>query len=198
MAVTEVSICNMALSLVGNKSFLITSLNDAKESARQAKLWYEPIRDATLQAHPWNFAVRRATLATIADVPTFGYTYAFALPADYLHAFKSEDEEDGFEDDYKVEGLLGSTNRVLVTDSETFNLKYIAKITDSNAFSPLFVQALATHLASVMCVPLTDSQSKAKELADKYERIMRMAQSRDAQEGTPENAYEDAWTQSRY
>lgn len=65
MAVTEVSICNMALSRVGHTT--ITALSDANDAARQCNLHYEPSRDALLRSHPWNFAVKRTRLITQAE-----------------------------------------------------------------------------------------------------------------------------------
>lgn len=197
MAVSAVSISNMALSLIGNKSFLITSLSEASEPARQCLLWYEPIRDATLQAHPWNFAIRRAELAQISDTPAYGYAYAYALPDDYLKVVQTDVAEEGMDENYRVEGLLGSTTRVLLSDEGEVSIEYIAKITDPNAFSPTFVQALVTHLASVICTPLTDSQSRAKELKEAYKEIVREARSVDAQEGTPRGIYADTWLNAR-
>lgn len=65
MAVTEVSICNMALSRIGHTT--ISALSDANDAARQCNLHYEPSRDGLLRAHPWNFAMKRTRLITQAE-----------------------------------------------------------------------------------------------------------------------------------
>lgn len=197
MAVTAVGIANMALSLIGNRTGLITAFNETTEPGRQANLWYEPTRDATLQAHPWNFAIRRTELAQIADEPAYGYAYAYALPDDYLRVVQTELEDVGMADNFRIEGQLGSTSRVLLSDEGTLKIEYIAQITDPNAFSPTFVQALATHLAAKMCPALTDSMSRTKELYDAYSNILREARAVDAQEGTPRGLYADTWINAR-
>ena len=58
---SEVDIANRALQKLGAES--IVSLTQDSENARACNLCYEPIRDAELRAHPWNFAIKRASLA---------------------------------------------------------------------------------------------------------------------------------------
>jgi hypothetical protein len=196
--VTVVGICNMALSHVGNKARHISALTDANEPARQCNLWYEPVRDATLQAHPWNFAIRRATLALTSETPTFGYAYAYALPDDCLKVVRTEDEEFGIQADYRIEGQLGSYRHVLLTDIGDEKIEYIAKVTDPNAFSPTFVQTLAVHLAAKICKPLTEDKKATEQLYQLYGSILREARSVDAQEGTPRGLFANNWTGARY
>jgi hypothetical protein len=66
MAVSEVSIANMALSHVGQHN-QIAALSDSTEAARQCNLHYEQARDSLLRAHPWNFAIKRTVLLTQAE-----------------------------------------------------------------------------------------------------------------------------------
>lgn len=66
MAVTEVSIANMALSRVGHHN-QITALSDNTEAARQCNLHYEGARDSLLRSHPWKFAKKRTKLITQAE-----------------------------------------------------------------------------------------------------------------------------------
>lgn len=63
MAVTEVSICKLALTRVGQDPNSLTALADATKEGRLCTVHYEPSRDAVLRAHPWNFAIKRADLA---------------------------------------------------------------------------------------------------------------------------------------
>ena len=58
---SEVQICNLALAKIGDQQ--ITSLTENSKAGRLCNLVYEPLRDATLRAHPWNFAITRETLA---------------------------------------------------------------------------------------------------------------------------------------
>lgn len=65
MAVTSTTIGQLALQHLGDR-FSITSLSDASTEAEQVNLVYEHARDATLRAHPWNFA-KKWSLPTAID-----------------------------------------------------------------------------------------------------------------------------------
>lgn len=53
---SEIEICNIALSRIGN-SRSINSMTEASKEANQCSLHYEQCRDAVLSDFPWNFAV---------------------------------------------------------------------------------------------------------------------------------------------
>ena len=60
---TQVSICNMALRLIG--ATRITSITASSEEARVLNdIWTDTL-DEVLAAHPWNFAIKRATLTEL-------------------------------------------------------------------------------------------------------------------------------------
>ena len=65
---SEVQICNLALAKIGDQQ--ITSLTENSKAGRLCNLVYEPLRDATLRAHPWNFAITRETLALHSVAPS--------------------------------------------------------------------------------------------------------------------------------
>ncbi len=62
---TDEEIVNLALVQIGADR--ITSLTQETKNAREANAIYDLVRDATLRAHPWNFAIKRVALNT-ADV----------------------------------------------------------------------------------------------------------------------------------
>ena len=57
---TEVEICNLALSHVGDSK--ITTLTDANPAARKCNQWYAIARDSLLRSYRWNFAMSRDIL----------------------------------------------------------------------------------------------------------------------------------------
>ena len=63
MAITDVSICNMALISLGQST--ITALSDENENARRCNAIYEQVRNDLMVKHPWNFCMKRATLVDI-------------------------------------------------------------------------------------------------------------------------------------
>lgn len=86
--VSEVDICSYALRLIGDQP--ITAMADNSDRARLCNSIYALTRDATLRAHPWNFATFRAALVTatrstgtnpiVTTFPAYEYTQAYALP----------------------------------------------------------------------------------------------------------------------
>lgn len=199
MAVSVVGICNMGLALIGDDANSITSLADTTKAARLCNLFYEPLRDAVLRAHNWNFALKRATLSLLTDVPTHGFASAFALPTDFIKMWETEEEEEfGIAGtSYRLEGIVGTTKRTLCTDDATCNIAYIYQVTDPNAFDPLFVMTLAHRIAATLCTPLTENANMTTRLEQTYLRVLAEAKSMDAQEGTPRGLDADTWTNAR-
>ncbi len=68
MANSQVSICNAALRQLGVAK--ITALSDSVEQARILTDIYDAILDEVLAAHPWNFAIKRATLTALGGTIT--------------------------------------------------------------------------------------------------------------------------------
>lgn len=179
MAISETTICNLALGKLGGRR--IMSLDDASAEARQCKLAYEPTRDEALRAHRWNFAARRANLSRLADPPPFGWRARYQLPSDCLRVLQLN----GYED-YERPDLWEVEGRQLLTDRETAQVKYVARVTDATQFDALFVKALACKLAAEIAKALTGSSSIPGDLLTEYERITGpLARTADAMEARP-------------
>ena len=160
----ETSICNQALGRIGSNR--ITSLDEASQPARFCQMFYAQTREEVIQSHPWSFAIARKTLSRLAEAPAFGWDYQYQLPSDYLGMIQLNDwEPNEARDLYEIEGGK------LLTDVDAAELRYIARITDSNLFSPAFVEALAVKLASKLITPLAGSPSQAQNLLAEYEKI---------------------------
>ena len=137
MAVSDVSICNLALSKIGTRS-KISSIDEEGVLPETCKIHYAHTRDALMQSHPWNFAMKRIALSRNAIAPAFEFLYSYQLPADCLRVVAMYDTSIP----YKVEG------RDLLTNATEVNLKYISKTINELLFTPLFVEALATRMAA--------------------------------------------------
>lgn len=183
---SEVSICNIALTMLGEKS--ITSLGDDSKQARYCSLRYEDIRNAVLRAHPWNCALARVQLARLADDPAFGWAYQYELPNDYLRIVRLEN----MEDEYVIEGSA------LLTDISPCRIIYVKLLTDTTLFDPLLCQAIATRLAWELAKPITGSTEIMDRMERKYDAILKEARSIDAQEGqSNEEFIADLWLRAR-
>ena len=195
----EITIYNLALTRLGHNEFVETA-SDTTTAAKVCRLHYEPTRRAVLEAHPWNFAVKRAELAALTDAPNHEFDYAFALPADFLRIVRTSLEADGYTDaEYRIETMVsgGDTIRVLVTNDETLSIEYLADVTDPNLVSATFADLMAARLAAEISMSITDTMSASQALWQIYESKLREARTTDAQQGTPREHFADQWITAR-
>ena len=173
MSITDVSICANALRKLGDEG--ITSLTDTSKRAILCNSLYAETRDAVLRAYPWNFAISRQALSLLSASPAFEYVNQFTLPTSpyCLRALSMY----GSTNPWKIEG------RRLLTDDSTVNLVYIARITDTAEFDPLFVQAFQARLSAEMAYAITGNNTLRGEFIAEYEMKLREARALDAQEG---------------
>lgn len=186
MASSEVSICNSALLKIGAER--ITALSDSNKRAIACNEQYSKCRDEVLEAHPWNFAIKRVELSQNATGPAFGYTYAYDLPADCLRVLEMSDTDIT----YEIEA------GTLITDEDTAKIKYIAQTADTTLFSPTFSEALALRLASDLAYHLVQSSALQAALYKAYTEFLANAKTVDAQGGgTPLAPIEGEWIDVR-
>ena len=196
---SDVAIVNLALTKIGAKT--INALDQDGETARAANTVYEMVRDAELQANPWNFSIRRASLAASSNTPAFGYDLQYPVPADFLRLY----EIDGYpvqfptEDPYfAIESHSNDGLVILTNQTAPLDIRYVAKITDTSKYDPLFVHALACSLALALCDRLTQHEGKVDRIAQEYEMRLSRAKRVDAIQNPPIPYPESTWILSRY
>ncbi len=189
---TEVSICSNALRRLGDDP--ITSLTDDTERARLCNSFYEDSRDAVLRSHPWNFAITRASLAKLSTAPAYGFANQFALPTNpYCLRVLGMEYEDYI---FKVENVA-THGRVLLTDESTANIIYVARITDTVLFDPMFVDVLTQKLAVDLAYPVTNSTTLQTQMQKVFEKKLSEARSIDGQEGFQDDLVSDTFIDFR-
>jgi len=196
MAASNVQIANIALSHIGSEA-RIASLTEDSEEARHANLLFAPVRDQVLRGHAWRFATKYVTLADLGSPPSH-WSYRYAYPSDCMVALNivtASEDDDPIE--FEIAANDNLDGKVVLTDTETAELKYIAKVTNPTVFDPLFSSALAWLLASQIAAPLTGDQKKQQSAFETYQRVMSAAMASDANEGH-KDYYRDAdWIQAR-
>lgn len=190
MAVSVVSICNLALQKVGQSR--IVSLDEDNSNARHCNVCYEPIRDRELRSAMWNFALKRETLAPSATTPDHFFTYAFPLPADALRVVMPT--RLGL--DWKIESHEG-VPAILTNDGPALEIRYVAKITDPTQYDPIFVEMLACKMAWHLCEVITQSNTKKQALNAEYLDLKKEAKRLNAFEKTPASEPLDSWLAAR-
>lgn len=181
-------ICNVGLSKIGEDTIL--DLSENSRAGRACNLIYNPIRQALLRAHTWNFSVIRVELALLTTTPSYGWQYEFQLPADFLKLLGTSWDE-YLQVKFKVEGDK------IRTDEVTFSITYVSDIEDVNKFDSLFAEALATRLAAELAIILVDDINLKKTMMDEYEHKFGEAKSSDAQDNMTDEFITTTWVNSR-
>lgn len=192
MASSEVDICNSALVKVGSDS--ITALTDNSKRARLCNLRYGDCRDEVLYAHPWNFAVKRVTLAKTANTPAYEYTYEYQLPSDVGRVLNTDAS-----DTLGPSVAWAREGDKILTDESTLKIRYIAKITDVSLFNDMFKEVLALRIAMDIAYPLTQSNSLATRLGNQYMQWLKENRSFNGQErGSVRQVVASEWRDARF
>lgn len=186
-ATSAVQICNNALLRLGTNT--ISSLTDGTTAANACNQSYEPTRDSLLRRHFWNFATTRASLASDAVAPSFGYATQFTLPTDYVRT-RGIDQQVYT---YKIEGT-----KLLTDATAPLNLIYIARLTDVTKYDPLFVDALILALVIKIGPRILGNGFNPATYAEEFSQTLLAAQIADSQDVSPTNMQIDTFIEGRY
>jgi hypothetical protein len=166
---SSVDIANMALAHLGDEA-AVTSFDppDGSAQAEHCARYYPIARDVCLEAHSWKFARLTTQLTSPLVATVDGWTYAYALPTDFLKvgriypagARRDIDKIYEFDTEADATGQL-----ILLTDVENPYLVYVRVIEDTSKFTPTFVTALSYLLASMLAGPVI--KGEAGETASK-------------------------------
>ena len=183
MAGSIVDIANKGLTYLGADP--ITAITDDTVEGRAVNRIYEQSRAYCLRDHPWNFALKRVSIAASTTAPVWEYTNAFTWPSDCLRIIEVDTDEE-----WAIEG------RTIVSDAAApLKILYVADITDTSLYDAKFVEAFAMRLAADIAYEITASQTVVQAAENKYMMLMQEARLTDAQEAQP--ADENDWLESR-
>jgi len=161
MAATDIAICNLALSYVGD--YNITSLSDDDAPSQQCALWYDIARKLTLSSLDWNFARVRGILLAHEDEPPEGeWYYRYIRPTACLK-LRFIENLGGLRLPHHPFVIEGDS---ILTDIEDAIAVYTADISTTTKFPVEFEQTLAVVLASRLAYPLTKKRTLAVELEE--------------------------------
>lgn len=185
---SEVDICNLALGYLGDAATLASI--DPPEGSAQADhcaTFYPVARDALLEMHDWGFATKRVLLAPLTSTSN-QWQYCYAAPTDLVNtiAVISSDAQDDnsvalsyanpwgqvaipAQGTYSpvefVLESLGDGTDAIYTNQENALLRYVARVTDTTKFSPLFIRTLAASLASMLAGPVLKGEAGMRAAA---------------------------------
>lgn len=171
MSVSNVSIVNGAFTMLGVDR--IQALNETSEQARKANAIFEDRRDALLEVHNWNFAIKERTLPLLSDEPILdAWTYVYQIPSDCIRVIQ-------LNGDYPY-AIYGTK---LYTNSNDPRIKYVSRETDPTKFSKGFIKALQSDIAAVLAFGITQNATLATNMDAIAQRDLKEAKWSDAQSG---------------
>lgn len=187
---SQTDICNIALQKLGAGK--IASLSEDSRIARACNIAYTHCLESELRAHPWRFAIQRASLAEDATAPDWGKDAAYELPSDFLRLLSPYPEDNLNSLDYEIEG------RKIYSDlGSPLYIRYVGQVTDTSLMDPTFREVLACRMAIQMCEDLTQSNAKAATIQVQYEKAIKEARRANAIEGISAEPPEDTWVTVR-
>lgn len=193
---SEVDICNLALSHIA-KDATVSSIDppDNTVAAEHCARFYPIARDATLELHAWAFATKRKVLAQTPNEVSH-WLFSYTLPTDCIRPLvvlpPESTDDNANAQDFTVE-VNSSGVKVVYTNQQDAVLKYIAKVTDTTKFSPLFVAAVAHLLASYLAGPLTKDERRVAAQLELYEKLFKPRAIGSDASGQRNNAYKDSF-----
>lgn len=185
-----IPIANSALTLVGTR--LISAITDASKECAIIKANWDQWRRGALRDGLWKFAKERALLTADAGFtnPPFGYNVRYPLPTDFIRlvAFNNvRGNDDGGDPPFKV------MNGYVYTCMSYGQLEYIADVTDTRQWDPLFCEAFSAYIYEKVCKNLTGGDPDVRAFAT----AMRKAKFAGATEDPSEQLDIDVWMQAR-
>jgi len=191
MANTQLSLCNLALDKVSEKP--ITAVAAVNPRAEACAREYQPALDLILRRAFWSFAIVRDTLTAASPAPSWGYTYAYDLPVDFirLEVFNNAQVEDyNAQKRYKLEAGQ------ILSNEDVANILFVSsRLTSPDTvdtlpglMDPLFVSAFTSLLGAYIAPTVkTDGPAFATTLLNRYEielGIAKVANSRERKRRT--------------
>ena len=193
MSQADTDVANIALDLL--KEGIITSFDDDRPAGRWMKRNYSVVRDMTLSANPWRFAVQRFKLPANSEAPTFGYKFSYAKPDGCLRVMPLRylGQTNGALIRYSVEG-----NIILCDANAPLLARCILRVVDASMFSPLFIDAFTTSMAMRLANWLTGKEGIIAGLKASYKEAMTLAMFTDSAEGYAEDQVADQYDNVRF
>lgn len=180
---TVTTICNMALDMLHEGP--ITSIDDDEPNARRFKRNFDNLRDSFLEIHPWNFAVKSATIAKDATDPAFGWDHRYLMPGDMLRLLplRSRGVFEGKMMPHEIE------DGYILTDLDTpIKVRYIYRNESYGSWSPTAIMTFARYLAKTFAHAITGKASMAEMQSRMFTEELRMAKRMDGMQGMSERA----------
>lgn len=189
---SAVSICNLALSFIGDPAS-VASIDppDGTAQAQMCATMYPMALSGLLEGFDWSFATKRQTLVAYVGEEAYQWKAVYALPSDclrliHVRSAQSEHYEHWFRSrDEAFEVLNTPAGRRLYTDAISPVATYITSNINPSLFSPLFTVALAWFLATMLCgqrIKGQEGYKLAQACQQQFDKALRSAKAEDGKQ----------------
>lgn len=172
MATSKTDICNLALIDLGAKTVSSIDDDDTAEANACSEIW-DLLLDDVLGEHKWDFAKKWDALSALSeyDFVDEAWDYAYQLPADFIRVSMVEDDVD-----YEQRG------NVLLSNTESLNMEYIFRETDTTKYPSHFIAALVARLKIPLSVKIAKRSTRNIDFEARYRQVaLPVAKKLDAQ-----------------
>lgn len=187
MSITsEVDVCNLTLSLLGNKDTISNIDTPTNDKELIFALWYDISRKFILKSLMPNFALTRVTVSQLVETPDFGYSFFYEYPTTALRVFgvgNVEDKENNFTIERTTAGVKAIAHD---TDYTTgMPIRIVTDVTDINSWSPEAILLLAKYMGAHTALQITQDVAKSVKLLKELPGEISAASGLNAQENIP-------------
>jgi|GEM_PF-1755452 hypothetical protein len=197
MALSQVDVCNLALSRIGGHGISqITSLGEASTEARQCAVKFPYVLASALRAYPWHFATKEIVLALLGcgaaehflenDI-FYRNLHYYQYPEECMRilalnpAAGKKGNHFAPAYDYTVERISDGT-KAIVTPCPQAVLTCTSYSEDPSIWDSLFTDAFAWQLAGELCISFGGALDTVRTLREIADRSFEKAKSRDCGE----------------
>jgi hypothetical protein len=199
---SQVQLANVALGRIGAKN-TISSIAENTPNAVKVKAAWDIVFQEVLSERDWKFAKTRTSLSLSTLTPLYAYSYAWALPVDFLRFVRPHKRPPnrsewywvngqgwyhrndpplaptGFP--YVVETLSDGNKYVLIDydgsyDSKPVMINYIQLISDYSKLMPGFVNCFCWRLGQELSIPITEDKKKFEMCQSEYRDTLNSAE----------------------
>lgn len=192
---SKIGLYNGALLILGERK--ISSLSEAREPRRALDDAYDNVTAYCLEQGFWNWAMRAVQIDSSASVtPTFGYSYAFTKPTDYIRMYRQSAYETL---EPPLLEIVDEPN-YWYANCDPLYVKYVSNSTaygmDLSLWPETFAEYVSLRMALKTCKRITGSFPNAELIAaEKKSRVD--ARGKDAMNEPPGFPPRGSWVRSR-
>jgi hypothetical protein len=197
---SQVQICNMALSHLGQGKAIANLDTENSEAAAACRTFYDICLEATLRDFDWPFASKTRALSLIEENPNDEWRYSYRYPTDCLKFRRILSGQRTDTPDTRVVYKISqdSAGLILFTDQEDAECEYTVNVTNPALFPSDFVIALSYRLASMLQPRLAGSHpGLGKAALEQYLFSLGIAQASASKEEQPDAAPESEFIRAR-